>query len=379
MRLFPELALAGLLAITASAADAAEAHREAFGMYQGAPVDAVVLTNKAGMKARIIAYGATLQTLDVPDRNGRPGDVVLSYPDMTGFLNKPQYFGATVGRYANRIAKATFEMDGHRYSLAANDGQNTLHGGKRGFDKVLWAISDVKSGKEASATFTYVSPDGEEGYPGELTVSVTYALNDANELTTRYRATTTKPTVANITNHSYFNLSGANSGRDVLGEKLTIFADRYTPVDSGLIPTGELAPVAGTPFDFRTPHVIGARIHDGKAQQLVLGRGYDHNWVLNGGGANEPKLAARLEDPASGRVLELLTTEPGLQFYSGNFLDGTGAGKAGYVYRQSDALCLEPQHFPDSPNQPSFPTTRLDPGQTYRHVSVYRFTTAKRS
>jgi aldose 1-epimerase len=367
--------LAGLLAGDLSPALAAEARQEVFGQYQGKAVGAVVLTNKAGMKARILAYGAALQTLEVPDRNGHADDVVLSYPDMKGFIDKPQYFGATAGRYANRIAKGAFTLDGHRYTLAVNDGANSLHGGKQGFDKVLWTISDVTSGPQASATFTYVSADGEEGYPGQLTVNVTYALDDHDALTIRYRAVTTKPTVVNLTNHSYFNLSGAASGRDVLSERLTILADRYTPTDSGLIPTGRLQPVAGTAFDFRTPHVIGARIHDGADPQLLMARGYDHNWVLDAGASAEPRLAARLEDPASGRVMELLTTEPGLQLYTGNFLDGTSAGKGGYVYRQADALCLEPQHFPDSPNQPAFPTTRLDPGQAYRHVSVYRFST----
>ena len=361
------------LAAQTAAACAAAARAESFGSFQGKPVGAVVLSNAAGMKIRLIAYGAAVQSLEVPDRDGRPADIVLSYPDMTGFLKKPQYFGAIAGRYANRIAKGSFALDGKRYSLALNDGANSLHGGTRGFDKVLWTISDVKSGPEASATFTYVSADGEEGYPGALTVAVTYALDDHNALTIRIRATTTKPTVVNLTNHSYFNLSGAASGRDVLGEKLTIAADRYTPVDAGLIPTGELKPVAGTDFDFRNSTAIGARIADGREVQLVRGRGYDHNWVLNGGAAATPKLAARLEDPASGRVMELLTTEPGLQFYSGNFLDGTGVGKDNRVYRQSGALCLEPQHFPDSPNQPSFPSTRLDPGQTYSQVSIYRF------
>ncbi|HUO22115.1 MAG TPA: aldose epimerase family protein [Caulobacteraceae bacterium] len=370
---------AGLMLLAAATpVRAAEARQEVFGQLDGRPVGAVVLTNKAGMKARIIAYGAAIQELDVPDRDGRPADVVLSYPDMTGFLKKPQYFGATAGRYANRIAKGAFILDGQRYTLAINDGENTLHGGKRGFDKVLWSISDVKSGAEASATFNYVSPDGEEGYPGALTVAVTFTLDEHNALSISYRATTTKPTVVNLTNHSYFNLSGAASGRDVLGERLTIAADRYTPVDAGLIPTGELRPVAGTAFDFRTPHAIGSRLHDGAEPQLLIARGYDHNFVLNDGGAAKPKLAMRLEDPASGRVLELLTTEPGLQIYTGNFLDGTVAGKDGYIYRQSDSICLEPQHFPDSPNQPAFPSTRLDPGQTYRQVSVFRFTTIAR-
>lgn len=375
MNWYAKLLLTGLLICGISGAMAAEAQRETFGEFEGHPVAAVVLKNSAGMRARIIAYGATLQELNVPDRQGHFGDVVLSYPDMNSFIAKRQYFGATVGRFANRIAGGTFILDDKRYTVPKNDGQNSLHGGTRGFDKVLWTLAEVKSGAEATATLTYVSPDGDEGYPGELTVSVTYALNDHDELITRFRATTTKPTVVNLTNHSYFNLSGATSGRNVLAERLTLFADRYTPVDTGLIPTGELKAVAGGAFDFRTPHLIGERLRDGTEPQLVRGRGYDHNWVLNGGTTEVPKLAATLEDPFSGRVLEILTTEPGMQFYSGNFLDGTVVGKGGMVYRQGDGLCLEPQRFPDSPNQPTFPIARLDPGQTYRHVSVYRFST----
>jgi aldose 1-epimerase len=361
-----------------SAVSAAEAHQEIFGELHGVPVQAVVLTNGAGTKVRIVAYGAAVQELDVGDRDGRSADVVLSYPDMTGFLEKPQYFGATVGRYANRIAKASFSLDGHRYDLPKNNGENSLHGGTRGFDKVLWTVSAVTSGTEASATFTYVSPDGDQGFPGELTASVIYALNDRNELITRYRATTTKPTIVNLTHHGYFNLAGASSGRDVMGHRLTIVADRYAPTDAELIPTGELRPVAGTAFDFRTPHLVGERVHDGRESQLVMARGYDHNFVLNGGTTASPRLVARLEDPVSGRVMELSTTEPGLQFYSGNFLDATSAGKDGFVYRQGDALCLEPQRFPDTPNQPAFGSARLDPGQVYRHVSIYRFTSAPR-
>jgi len=355
---------------------AGEARRETFGQLNGKPVAAVVLSIRGGVKARVIAYGATLQELDVPDRHGHLDDVVLAYPDMSGFLSKPQYFGATVGRYANRIAKGTFTLEGQRYTLGINNNGHSLHGGLQGFDKVLWTLADVAGGAEPSATFTYVSPDGDQGYPGELTVAVTYALTGRNELTIRYRATTTRPTVVNITNHSYFNLAGAGSGRDVLGQRLTILADQYTPADAGLIPTGELRAVAGTAFDFRTAHVIGERVRDGSDAQLVLARGYDHNFVLRGGATQQPKLAARLEDPRSGRVLQLLTTEPGLQFYSGNFLDGTAVGKGARVYRQGEALCLEPQHYPDSPNQPGFPSARLDPGQVYRQVSVYRFSSA---
>jgi aldose 1-epimerase len=364
--------MAGLL-LGASPVAAAQAHRERFGQLDGRPVAAVVLTNAHGMKARIIAYGAALQELDAPDRDGRLADVVLGYPDLDGFLKKPQYFGATVGRYANRIAGAAFALDGVSYRLSANDGINSLHGGRRGFDKVLWAVSKVRSGPEASVTLTYVSPDGDEGYPGELRVAVTYSLDDHDALSIRYEATTSKSTVINLSNHSLFNMAGAESGRDVLGQTLTIAARAYTPVDAGLIPTGELRPVAGTPFDFRTARRIGERIHDGGDAQIVIGRGYDHNFVIDGGVTTQPKFLARFEDPASGRAMEIFSTEPGLQFYSGNFLDATVVGKGGHVYRQADGIALEPQHFPDSPHWTNFPTTRLDPGQTYRQVSIYRF------
>ncbi len=371
------LALALALLLPAWQAASAEARRETFGKLDGAPVEAVVLSNAHGVKARIIAYGATLQELHAPDRDGRIADVVLANADMDGFLRQPQYFGSTVGRFANRIAGATFKLDGRTYRLKANNGANSLHGGGRGFDKVLWTVSDVRSGPEASATFTYVSPDGEEGYPGELRVSVTYSLDERDALTIRYAATTNAPTIVNLTHHSLFNMAGVTSGRDVLGQRLTVAASAYTPVDASLIPTGELRPVAGTPFDFRTPQLIGARIRDGSEPQLVLGQGYDHNFVIDGGVTREPRFVARMEDPVSGRTMELLSTEPGLQVYSGNFLDGTVVGKAGQVYRQGDGLALEAQHFPDSPNKPQFPSTRLDPGQTYQQVSIYRFTTKR--
>ena len=365
--------LAGILILSASGASAAEAHRETFGQLEGKPVEAITLTNANRLSVRIIAYGAAIQSLEVPDRNGRLADVVLGYPDLKGYLDKPQYFGATVGRYANRIAHARFSLEGRSYALSDNDGGNSLHGGKRGFDKTLWAVSDVRSGSAASATFSYVSPDGDEGYPGELRVRVTYSLDEQNSLTIRYEATTTKPTVVNLSNHSLFNMAGADSGRDVLGQSLTIAAQAYTPTDPKLIPTGELRPVAGGPFDFRTPHLIGERIHDGRDEQLVIGRGYDHNFVIDGDVTAEPKFMVRFEDRVSGRAMEIFSTEPGLQFYSGNFLDATVVGKHGYVYRQGAGIALEPQHFPDSPNQPRFPSTRLDPGQSYRQVSVYRF------
>jgi aldose 1-epimerase len=367
-------ALVLALASAASFAHAADAKRESFGATaDGAPVGAVVLSNSHGLRARLIAYGAALQALDVPDRDGHSADVVLAYPDMAGYLKTPKYFGATVGRYANRIAAGKFSLDGHDYTLATNDGPNALHGGRKGFDKVVWSIADVKSGPVASVTFAYTSPDGEEGYPGTLKVEVTYSLDEANALTMTYRATTDKPTIVNLTNHSFFNLAGASSGRDILGERLTLVADRYSPVDASLIPQGEPQSVAGTPFDFRTPHVIGQRIHKGSEPQLVRGQGYDHNFVINGGVTAEPKLAVRLEDPVSGREMELLTTQPGIQFYSGNFLNGDAAGKEGYIYRQSDGLALEPQHFPNSPNRLDFASTRLNPGEVYRQSSVYRF------
>ncbi|MDE1149746.1 MAG: galactose mutarotase [Azospirillaceae bacterium] len=366
----------------AAVANAADARREAFGtMNDGgkpAPVESVVLSNGHGVSARVLAYGATLQSLVVPGRDGQGADVVLAYPDVAGYQAHPKYFGATVGRYANRIKEGRFTLDGKAYQLATNDGPNALHGGRQGYDKVLWTITEVKSGPAASVTLTHTSPDGDEGYPGALTVQVTYSLDEKNDLTIRYKATTDKPTVLNLTNHSLFNMAGAASGHTVLEQKLTVAAANYSPVSPTLIPDGGAKPVEGTPFDFRTPHLIGERIHDGRDPQLLITQGYDHNYVLDGGVTAEPRLAARFEDPASGRVMEILTTEPGLQVYSGNFLNGDVAGVGGYIYRQSDGLALEPQHFPDSPNRPDFPTTRLNPGQTYTQVSIYRFsTTAK--
>jgi len=356
--------------------DAAEAKREIFGELGPEPVEAVVLTNSQGASARVIAYGASLQALSMPDRNGDMADVVLSHPDMEGFVSTPQYFGVTAGRYANRIAGGRFSLDGKQYQLPINNGANSLHGGTRGLDKVLWEISAVSSGgDETSVTLSYVSPDGDQGYPGELTTEVTYALTEDNKLFMRYQATTTKPTVVNLTNHTYFNLAGANSGQSILNHFLEIDADHFLPTDVGAIPTGELRSVADTPFDFRSPRTIGERITDGTNEQLLIGRGYDHNYVLNSGVSEQPQLAARLSNHYSGRVLELWTTEPGVQFYSGNFLDASVVGKNDQIYRQSSALCLEPQHFPDSPNQPDFPSTRLDPGEVYRQTSFFRFST----
>lgn len=369
------IGIAAWLAL-AAVATAAEAVRTRFGqLSDGTVVDAVELSNRHGMKARVIAFGAGLQALEVPDRTGRIDDVVLGYTSLAGYVADTSNFGVTVGRYANRIAGGKFSLDGKTYQLPLNDGSNTLHGGLKGFGKALWHIEDVRSGSTASVTLAYVSPDGEQGFPGTLKLALTYSLNDNNELAMSYRATTDRPTVVNLTNHTYFNLAG-KADRGILGMRLMLTADKYTPVDASLIPSGEIRSVAGTPFDFRTAHEIGARIRDGSEPQIVPGRGYDHNFVLPDGVTEEPKLAARLEDPVSGRVLEVLTTEPGLQFYSGNFLDGTVIGKGNRVYRQSDGVCFEPQHFPDSPNKPAFPSTRLDPGETYRQSSVFRFSTS---
>jgi aldose 1-epimerase len=362
------------MGLSITGAHAAEATRAPFGTTpDGIAVEAVTLTDGHGISARVVSYGATLQALLLPDRTGRSADVALGYDDLAGYIAKPQFFGATVGRYANRIAGAKFTLDGKTYSLAANNGPNALHGGTKGFDKVVWTIAGVESGPVASVTLTYVSRDGEEGYPGTLRASVTYALDENRTLTMRYEATTDKPTIVNLTNHSIFNLAGVGSARSVLDQRLMVNADAYTPVDDTLIPTGELRSVAGTPFDFRQSKLIGARIRDASDAQIAIGRGYDHNFVLRGGVTETPKLAARIEDPVSGRALELFTTEPGVQVYTGNFLDGTTVGKSHTVYRQGDGIALEPQKFPDSPNHAAFPSARLDPGETYRQTSYFRF------
>jgi aldose 1-epimerase len=315
-------------------------------------------------------YGAIIVSLRVPDRKGQMADIVLGHEKFEGYVPNPPFLGALVGRYANRIANATFTLDGNKYSTPKNDGPNTLHGGPNGFDKAMWDGEPVK-GKSAVA-FTYTSKDGEEGFPGNLKVKVTYTLNDENELVIDYEATTDKPTVLNLSQHSYFNLSGEGSG-DILNTEMEINASRFTPVDSTLIPTGELRPVKGTPFDFTTPTKIGARIDD-KYDQLVLGKGYDHNFVLDRKGEGLA-LAARAYDAASGRVLEVSTTQPAVQFYTGNFLDGTVTGKEGHAYQRRNAFCLETQHYPDSPNHPDFPTTTLRPGETFHSKTVFKFST----
>jgi aldose 1-epimerase len=358
-----------------TAALPAEATRLEFGKLEdGTAVEAIELANDAGVTVRIITLGAAIQSLSVPDRHGKSADIVLGYASAKDYLAKPQYFGATVGRYANRISGGRFTLDGKQYSLPTNDGGNHLHGGPLGLDKVVWKVESVSSGTPSRATFSHVSPDGDGGYPGRLEITAIYSLHDENELAIEYRATTDKPTIVNITNHSYFNLAGEAGKADVLDHRLTLNADQFTPVDETLIPTGERRKVSGTAFDFREAQPIGLRIRDGSDEQIRFGRGYDHNFVLDGA-AGTLRPGARVEDPRSGRVMELLTTAPGVQFYSGNFLDATTVGKSGRIYRQGDAFCLEPQVFPDSPNRPDFPSARLDPGDTYVNSMVFRFST----
>ena len=366
------------LAGAATPALAGTATRAAFGaLPDGRPIEAVLLDNGHGLRARILSYGAILQSLDVPDRAGHSADVVLGYADAATYVTHPNYFGASVGRYANRIAGGRFTLDGRTYQLPLNNGANSLHGGTLGFDKRIWRIVSVHGGAEPSVTLAYESADGEEGYPGRLSVTATYTLAPG-VLRLDYRATTDRPTIVNITNHSFFNLAGEASGRSILDELLTIPAATFTPVNTALIPTGEFRPVAGTPFDFRAPVVIGARIRDGRDAQIRFGQGYDHNYVVTRAPTRDLHLLARVEDPGSGRVLEILSNQPGVQFYAGNFLDGTAVGKSGHSYRQSDGLALEPQVFPDTPNQPAFGSARLDPGQTYENRILYRFSTRRR-
>ncbi|MHC4461299.1 MAG: aldose epimerase family protein [Planctomycetota bacterium] len=336
----------------------------------GEAVELYTLTNSNGLKAKIMTYGGILVSLEVPDRNGKLTDVVLGYETLSGYVSNNPYFGATVGRYANRIANGEFTLDGTRYELAKNNGENHLHGGIKGFDKVVWAAESFKEEGAAGLKLTYLSKDGEEGYPGNLTCTVTYTLTNDNGLKISFDALTDKATVVNLSHHSYFNLAGQGVG-DILGHRLMINADRFTPVDAGLIPTGELRSVKGTPMDFTKPFAIGARINEDD-QQLKYGGGYDHNWVLNKTG-DELALAVRVYEPSSGRVMEVYTTEPGVQFYAGNFLDGSITGKGNKVYKHRYGFCLEPQHFPDSPNKPDFPSVVLRPGQRYAHITIYKF------
>jgi aldose 1-epimerase len=342
-----------------------------FGQIDGKAVHLYTLKNKNGLEARITNYGGIVVSLMVPDRQGNFSDIVLGYDSLASYVKATPYFGALIGRYGNRIGNAKFTLNGTSYQLAANDGPNTLHGGLKGFDKVVWDADPDSGGPGASLKLRYMSKDGEEGYPGNLSVTVVYSLTDSNQLRIEYTATTDKPTVLNLTHHSYFNLSGAGRG-DILGHELTINADRFTPIDAGLIPTGDIRNVEGTPVDFRRASTIGARIN-ADDEQLRFGKGYDHNWVLNRYG-DGLTLAARLTEHSTGRTMEVWTTEPGIQFYSGNFLNGTSIGKGGIPYAYRTGVCLETQHFPDSPNKPGFPSTALNPGETYRSTTVYTFT-----
>jgi aldose 1-epimerase len=345
-----------------------------YGETPDGPANLYTLTNAAGMHAAITNYGGIITALRTPDRNGAFASVVLGYPDLAGYVADTSFQGAIIGRYGNRIGGARFTLNGETYQLAANNGVNTLHGGARGFHKYLWAAETGTDESGAWLKLSRTSPDGEENYPGALNVDVTYTLTPANELKIDYSATTDKTTHVNLTNHAYFNLSGEGEP-SILGHRLTIAADSITPVDAGLIPTGVLMPVEGTPFDFREAIEIGARIND-RNQQLELGGGYDHNWVLNGGVTEAARHVARLDDPISGRIMEVSTTEPGLQFYSGYFLDGNMIGASAKPYPHRSALCLETQHYPDTPNKPSFPSTILNPGETYSSTTVYAFSAA---
>lgn len=361
-------ALASILSATVAVApaQAADAKRTSFGtMPDGRDVPAVTLTNRRGVSATVIALGASLQALLMPDKHGKVDDVQIGYDTLDGYLAKPEFFGATVGRVANRIAKGRFTLDGKTYRTPTNDGANSLHGGTKGFDKVLWDVTEVKGGAAAggiaSVTLRYVSPDGDMGYPGTVTTYATYALDEKNQLTIEYRATTDRPTVVNISNHAYWNLAGVGSPRGAMGHVVTIPAERYTPTDPTAIPTGQHVSVAGTVFDFRKPHAISERVRDARDPQIAYGRGYDHNWVIGNAVTPTTHLMARVIEPVSGRGYELWSNQPGLQFYSGNFFNGTITGKKGQIYRMGDAIVMEPQLFPDAPNQPNFPSVRLNP------------------
>ncbi|HKQ06464.1 MAG TPA: aldose epimerase family protein [Blastocatellia bacterium] len=373
------LCMAVTLAVAALAAGAhakenkqkMKTEKQAFGkLPDGTAVDLYTLTNANGIEMKVMTYGGIVISLKTPDRNGQLGDIVLGYDNLQGYLDQSPYFGALIGRYGNRIGNARFTLNGKTYQLPKNNGENTLHGGIKGFDKVVWAARPLTVKGGSALELTYTSKDGEEGFPGTLSVRVVYTLNNRNEWRIDYSATTDKDTVVNLTQHSYFNLA-AGSAANNLGHEVYLNADRFTPVDQGLIPTGELRAVKGTPMDFTRPMTIGARI-DADDEQLKFAGGYDHNWVLNRAGRGL-QLAARVHEPTSGRVLEVSTTEPGIQFYAGNFLDGTITGKGGKVYVRRYGFCLETQHFPDSPNKPSFPTTVLKPGQRYATTTVYKF------
>lgn len=378
----PIAALAPLALLLAIAnANAATLTTEPYGATKdGQPVSLTTMTAASGVTIKFMSYGGIITQMLTPDRDGRTADIVLGFPTLEGYETDSAagglYFGALVGRYANRIAKGHFTLDGQPYTLAINNPPNALHGGLQGFDKRVWTVEPgATSGPIVSATLRLTSPDGDQGYPGEMKVAVTYSLSDDGALTLRYQATTNKDTVLNLTNHSYFNLNGAGSHDGVFDQVLTVNADRYTPTDATSIPLGHNDPVAGTPFDFRQPTPIGAHIRDNDVQ-LIQAQGYDHNWVINPGSGIAPTFAARLFDPSNGRRLDVLTTQPGVQIYTGNFLKGIYAGTGG-VYRQTDGITFETQHFPDSPNQPAFPTTELKPGETFDQTTIFKFGVVK--
>ena len=359
------LAVLVLVLMTIAADVQSQVTKHSFGKAPDGTAVVIYTIKNGAMEAKITNYGGIVTSLKVPDRHGKMADVVLGYDALDGYIAKSPFFGALIGRYGNRIGGAKFVLDGKTYSTPKNDGANTLHGGDKGFDKAVWKAKEIPHGVE----LTLISPDGDEGFPGTLTTVVRYTLV-GKDLKIEYSATTDKDTVVNLTNHSYFNLKGQGEG-DILKHELKLNAGRYTPVDGNLIPTGELAPVAGTPFDFGKLTAIGARI-DSDNDQIKKGKGYDHNWVLDSGGGKLAE-AAEVYEPTTGRVMQVWTDQPGVQFYTGNFLDGTITGKGGKVYQHRAALCLETQHFPDSPNHPKFPSTELKPGQKYHTVTIYRF------
>ncbi|MFE6359558.1 aldose epimerase family protein [Streptomyces sp. NPDC057806] len=367
-------AAAGVTAAMSGTAHATGGHKPVKSLFgklaDGTKIHRWSLQN-GGTRLKVLSYGGIVQSLEIPDRRGRRTNVSLGFDTIEEYVASSPYFGALIGRYGNRIGKGRFTLDGKDYQLSVNDGENSLHGGSKGFDKVVWDVEPFTKGSDVGLYLHYTSADGEMGYPGTLRTRVTYTLTRSGDWRIDYEATTDKATVVNLTSHVYWNLAGESSGT-IYDHELSIAGSRYTPVDSGLIPTGELAKVAGTPFDFRRTKTVGEDIRV-PHQQLLYGKGIDHNWVLDKGITAKPEWVATLRDPSSGRTMKIATTEPGLQFYSGNFLDGTLVGSGGSIYRQGDALCLETQHFPDSPNQPSFPSTTLRPGQTYRTTTVHSF------
>lgn len=351
--------------------------RAPFGtLADGRIVEAITLRNANGVEVVLISYGAGIQAVRAPDRDGAFADIALGHATLDPYLTQPQFIGSTVGRVANRIAGGRFTLDGRDYQVPANNGPNALHGGPAGFDKALWRVAEIGDAPSPFVRFEHVSPDGDQGFPGTLRASATYALDDANALRIDYRAETDRPTLVNLTNHAYWNLAGEGAASGAMDHLLTIPADHFLPTDETAIPTGEVRAVAGTPFDFREPAPVGARVRDASDAQIRAGRGYDHNWVLARAPVAAPRLVARVEHPASGRVLEVDSNQPGIQFYSGNFFDATSIGKSGALYRMGDAVVLEPQMFPDTPNQPDFGSLRLEPGDTYHHPIVFRFLTA---